>query len=90
MTGMALQEFGRGGAISALLGAVAGRLAGLRPESIREAIVRELAGLGLEASLIERNERLALHCYEAVRPAGFPGEKPQTADRSGATSSAGL
>jgi pyruvate ferredoxin oxidoreductase gamma subunit len=66
LTGIALQQFGKRGAISALLGAVAGRLMGLRPESIREAIARELADLGLAAAVIERNQAVALHCYEAV------------------------
>ncbi len=44
LTDIALQQFGKRGAISALLGAVAGRLVGLRQESIREAIARELGG----------------------------------------------
>ena len=66
LTDIALRHFGRSGAISALLGAVAGRLVGLRQESIREAISRELADLGLAASVIERNQTAALHCYEAV------------------------
>jgi pyruvate ferredoxin oxidoreductase gamma subunit len=66
LTGIALQQFGKRGAISALLGAVAGRLVGLRQESIREAITRELADLGLPASLIERTQTVALNCYEAV------------------------
>jgi pyruvate ferredoxin oxidoreductase gamma subunit len=66
LTDIALQEFGKQGAISALLGAVAGRLVGLRQESIRDAIARELADLGLAASVIERNQTVAAHCYEAV------------------------
>jgi len=66
LTDIALQQFGKRGAISALLGAVAGRLVGLRQESIREAIARELADLGLAASVIERNQTVAAHCYEAV------------------------
>lgn len=66
LTDIALQQFGKRGAISALLGAVAGRLVGLRRESIREAIARELADLGLAASVIERNQTVAAQCYEAV------------------------
>lgn len=66
LTEIALQRFGKGGAISALLGAVAGRLVGLRPTSIHDAIARELADLGLDASVIERNQTAARHCYEAV------------------------
>ena len=64
----ALRHFGKRGAISALLGAVAGRLAGLREESIREAIARELSDLGLPASVVESNQAVALRCYDAVQP----------------------
>jgi pyruvate ferredoxin oxidoreductase gamma subunit len=67
LTGIALQEFGKRGAISALLGAVAGRLVGLRQESIREAIERELTDLGLPGSVIERNQNIAARCYEALQ-----------------------
>lgn len=67
LTEIALQQFGTRGAISALLGAVAGRLVGLRQESIREAIARELTDLGLAASVIERNQTVALQCYDAAR-----------------------
>lgn len=77
LTDIALQQFGRGGAISALLGAVAGRLIGLRHESIREAIGRELAGLALAASVIERNQAVALQCYDAVRPVCVGAGAPQ-------------
>jgi pyruvate ferredoxin oxidoreductase gamma subunit len=66
LTDIALQQCGKGGAISALLGAVAGRLVGLRRDSVREAIARELADLGLAASQIERNQSAALQCYDAV------------------------
>jgi len=64
---MALQHFGKRGAISALLGAVACRLAGLRRESVREAVARELAELGLAASVVESNQVLAFRCYDAVQ-----------------------
>jgi len=67
LTDIALQQFGKRGAISALLGAVAGRLVGLRQESICEAIARELADLGLAASVIERTQTVAAQCYEAVQ-----------------------
>jgi pyruvate ferredoxin oxidoreductase gamma subunit len=72
LTGTALQHFGKRGAISALLGAVAGRLAGLRQESVREAIARELADLGLAPSVIERNQTVADQCYQAVQPVELP------------------
>ena len=66
LTGTALQHFGKRGAISALLGAVAARLVGLRPESLYDAIARELADLGLSVSDIERNQTAAWYCYNAV------------------------
>ncbi len=66
LTDIALQQFGKRSAISALLGAVAGRIIGLGQESIREAIARELADRGLAASVIERNQIVAIRCYEAV------------------------
>lgn len=66
LTEIALQRFGKRGAISALLGAVAGRLVGLRYESIRDAIARELTDLGLAASVIDQNQAAANHCYDAV------------------------
>lgn len=67
LTEIALQHFGQREAISALLGAVAGRLVGLRQESVREAIARELGDLGIAASAIERNQTVALQCYDAVQ-----------------------
>lgn len=66
LTEIALQRLGKRGAISALLGAVAGRLVGLRQESIHEAVARELAELGLATSVIEQNQTAAKYCYERV------------------------
>jgi pyruvate ferredoxin oxidoreductase gamma subunit len=66
LTGIALQRLGKRGAISALLGAVAGRLVGLRQDSIHDAIARELADLGLVGSVIEQNQTAARLCYETV------------------------
>lgn len=77
LTGMTLQHLGKRGAISALLGAVAGRLVGLRQESIREAIARELDDLGLPASVIEQNQAVALQCYDAVSPVSVAARVPQ-------------
>jgi pyruvate ferredoxin oxidoreductase gamma subunit len=77
LTDIALQQFGKGGAISALLGAVAGRLIGLRQESVSKAIARELADLGLTASVIERNQAVALQCYDAVRTVSVVAGAPQ-------------
>ena len=68
LTGIALQHFGQRGALSALLSAVAGRLVGLRQESMREAIARELADLGLASPVIERNQAVADRCYQEVQP----------------------
>jgi pyruvate ferredoxin oxidoreductase gamma subunit len=66
LTGIALEQFGQRGAISALLGAVGVRLAGLRRDSLHEAVARELADLGLTASAIERNQAAAVRCYDLV------------------------
>ena len=66
LTEIAVHRMGKRGAISALLGAVAGRLVGFRQESICEAIAKELADLGLTAPDIERNQTAARHCYEQV------------------------
>lgn len=66
LTEIALQRLGKRGAISALLGAVAGRLVGLRQESIHGAVARELAELGLATSVIEQNQTAAKYCYERV------------------------
>ena len=77
LTDIAIQQFGEPSAISALLGAVAGRLVGLRQESIREAIARELADLGLAAPVIERNQTVALQCYDAVRTVSVVTGAPQ-------------
>ena len=79
LTAIALQQLGNRGAISALLGAVAGRLVGLRRESIREAIARELADIGVAASVIERNQAVALQCYDAVRTVPVAAAAPQPA-----------
>jgi len=75
LTDIALQWFGKREAISALLGAVAGRLVGLRQESIREAIVRELRDVGLSVSAIERNQTAAHRCYEEVQPVALEARR---------------
>lgn len=77
LSGMALEHFGKRGAISALLGGVAGRLAGLGKESIRDAVARELADLGIATEMIERNQAVALQCYEAVRTVSVVAGAPQ-------------
>ncbi|HEU4684234.1 MAG TPA: 2-oxoacid:acceptor oxidoreductase family protein [Nitrospira sp.] len=74
LTERALRHFGKRGAISALLGAVAGRLTALQADSIRRAIAAELSDLGLSASMIEENQAIALQCYREVQPVAFrPG-----------------
>jgi pyruvate ferredoxin oxidoreductase gamma subunit len=79
LTERALSHFGKRGAISALLGAVAGRLAGLGQESVREAIARELAELGLASSVIEENQAVALQCYHAVGKVSIVAAAPSPA-----------
>jgi pyruvate ferredoxin oxidoreductase gamma subunit len=66
LTERALSQFGKRTAISAPLGSVAGRLIGLRPDSIRQAIEMELSELGLADSVIEQNQAMALRCYDEV------------------------
>jgi pyruvate ferredoxin oxidoreductase gamma subunit len=77
LTEIVVQHFGKRGAISALLGAVAGRLVGLRQGSIHEAIARELAELGLATSDIERNQAAARQSYETVQPVAIETGVPQ-------------
>ncbi|HSA61166.1 MAG TPA: 4Fe-4S binding protein, partial [Nitrospiraceae bacterium] len=77
LTGIALQQLGNRSAISALLGAVAGRLVGLRQGSILEAIARELADIGLADSVIEHNQAIAIQCYDAVRTVPVAAGSPQ-------------
>jgi len=79
LTDIALQQFGKRGAISALLGAVAGRLVGLRRDSVREAIARELSDLGLAAPVIERNQTTAAQCYETVQVVALESVSPEPA-----------
>ncbi|HNP80314.1 MAG TPA: 2-oxoacid:acceptor oxidoreductase family protein [Nitrospira sp.] len=67
VTEIALQHLGQREAISALLGAVAARLSGLQQEPLRQAIARELEDLGLAPPIIERNQTVALTCYESVQ-----------------------
>lgn len=66
LTEIAVREFGKRGALSALLGAVGGRLVGLRLESISHAVAQELADLGLDASIIQRNQTAARNCFDTV------------------------
>lgn len=66
VTGLALQAFGKVGALSAPLGAVACRLLGLARERMTEALTRELEDLHLTAAMIQVNVKLATACYEAV------------------------
>jgi pyruvate ferredoxin oxidoreductase gamma subunit len=66
LTDIALQRFGARGAISALLGAVACRLVGLRRESLHDAVAKELLEAGLPCSIIERNQDAACRCYDTV------------------------
>jgi pyruvate ferredoxin oxidoreductase gamma subunit len=74
---MALQHLGRRAAISALLGAVACRLAGLGREAVSQAIASELTELGLPPTVIERNQGMALRCYDLVKPMAIETEPRQ-------------
>lgn len=66
LTDLAVRRLGPRGAISALLGAAAGRLAGLRWPSLEQAIGRELSELGLPPEVIARNQAVAQECYDQV------------------------
>jgi pyruvate ferredoxin oxidoreductase gamma subunit len=77
LTDIALQQLGQRSAISALLGAIAGRLIGLRQESVREAIGHELDDLGLAVPAIELNQTVAQQCYDALRTVSMTAGLPQ-------------
>jgi pyruvate ferredoxin oxidoreductase gamma subunit len=56
---------------------VAGRLVGFRRQAIGEAIARELTDLGLAAPTIERNQSVALQCYDRVEQVPLETSAPQ-------------
>jgi pyruvate ferredoxin oxidoreductase gamma subunit len=66
LTGIALQRFGRAGAVSAPLGAVACRLLSFKKESVLAAVGQELSHLNLPAAVVERNVAWASECFESV------------------------
>lgn len=66
VTGLVLKKFGKVVALSAPLGAVASRLAGLKLSSLRQALTRELGDLRIPDAMIEANQAVAAFCYEAV------------------------
>ncbi len=70
LTSRSLARLGKGSALSAPLGAVAGRLAGLKRETVKEAVSRELRGLGLGDSIVGQNLDLALECFDSVEARG--------------------
>lgn len=74
LTGLMLARFGKPGVLSAPLGAVAGRLAGLSLDVVRRAVTQELHGLHLAQSVIDRNLALAEDCFQAV--AALPLQEP--------------
>lgn len=79
LTGLALEQLGKRSAISALLGAVAGRLIGLRKESLGVAIARELGDLGLSGPVIERNQAVAAQCYDRTPGVDIAVRQPEPA-----------
>jgi pyruvate ferredoxin oxidoreductase gamma subunit len=66
LTDLVLKAFGKVGALSAPLGAVASRLLGLKLSSLAQALTRELEELHLPAAMIRANQAVAASCYEAV------------------------
>lgn len=78
LTEAALRELGKRDVLSALLGAAACRLAGLKRESTGEAVARELSELGLSQSVLDRNHDAALRCYDALPAVDLAdGAKPR-------------
>ncbi len=66
LTGLMLARLETLVALSAPLGAVAARLAGLNADHLREAVIQELSSLGLSEPVVGDNVALALECFEAV------------------------
>lgn len=77
LTGRSLARLGKGSALSAPLGAVAARLAGLGRESLREAIKREIHALGVTDSIVEQNLGLGLECFDTVEAIAVPAAPPR-------------
>nr|MBI3614655.1 2-oxoacid:acceptor oxidoreductase family protein [Nitrospirota bacterium] len=76
VTGLALARLGKGGALSAALGAVAARLVGLKEAGVRSAVEQELREVGLSDSTIEQNLALALECFQLVPAAPLAESAP--------------
>ncbi len=73
ITGLALKYIGRD-ILSAAMGAVACKLSGLISlQSMVDSIEEELAELGLEPDVIEKNVQLAKECYSSVESVGLRG-----------------
>jgi pyruvate ferredoxin oxidoreductase gamma subunit len=79
VTGLALAKLGKGGVLSAALGAVAARLVGLKEAGVRSAVEQELREVGLPASTIEQNLALALECFQSVPDATLTESAPAEA-----------
>ena len=70
LTSRTLAALGRAAALSAGLGAVAARLAGVIPQPCLLAAIREeLAALGVSPDELQRNERLAGDVFDSLAPA---------------------
>lgn len=54
--------------LSALAGGVAARIAGLKEDSLRQAVEREASEVISERTIIEKNLEAAVHCFNAIEP----------------------
>jgi len=77
LNALALEMLGKRSALSAPLGAVACALVGLPHEHTLEAVRRELGELGLAATVIDRNVKLAERVCELLRPLPFAEQAPE-------------
>ena len=66
VTGEAIKVLGRGGAISAGIGAVASKILGFKLSKLEDAVSNELSHIGLSPELIEKNITIAKNCYSAI------------------------
>lgn len=72
VTTKSLEVLGRASALSAALAGAAARMTGVvTAEDLRQAVREELADLGLEAGVIERNESVAAWAFDALEEVDF-------------------
>ena len=66
-TGISLEIIGKGAAISAALGGAACKALGFIPkETMMQAVIKELAAIGISKDLIDKNVAVAVKCFESL------------------------